>query len=583
MPVPSECQPIADAIANLTAQEQAQLSAMPGLAGVDKWRAMQQLGALRQQIADQQTALAQCLRDHAADLTAQVVVFDLPGNSGPNRIARAWQLASRGAIVKQTASVQAGQVVLTEILGSARQSFGITIEEVDHPTVNGPDFRSGPLPPLSGAGDAQDPAARIEIVILDPIVVTGDSLAQATPPLPLQLSFAAGASGTVSISVNGLSVLMNGGTISLTASGSASLAGGFPAFSSTPFTFSSALHVAPTFTMTPSTILEALPGTVPVLTMSGLVGAVVGSITSLLAESLADRAVQPLVALLNTMIMKRVAANLGLTELPPGAVLSVRELSADNDSITLTPVLGAFGTILTDFQPAAMASVPQLMSLALDASSLSTGDSLKASTQGHISLDSPAPTGGVTVLLSSDRADVIALTPSNLVVGEGVSGGSFTVNAVAGPLMAATSIDTTIRASLGAQTLSAPLAVRPEAPVTMITPSVVAVSPPPVSTDPTARVPGILSIDLYTPPPLPPGLVHGCVTLDGLTDTIITGLITMSPPVVAPIPLMFPPSPSAVPACYFSFTLGAAPHSDSVRITATTDGGTSKSIDVAVA
>ena len=33
MPVPSECQPIADAIANLTAQEQAQLSAMPGLAG----------------------------------------------------------------------------------------------------------------------------------------------------------------------------------------------------------------------------------------------------------------------------------------------------------------------------------------------------------------------------------------------------------------------------------------------------------------------------------------------------------------------------------------------------------------------
>jgi hypothetical protein len=229
---------------------------------------------------------------------------------------------------------------------------------------------------------------------------------------------------------------MNGGTISLTASGTASLAGGLPAFSSTPFTFSSALHVAPTFTMTPSTILEALPGTVPVLTMSGLVGAVVGSITSLLAESLADPAVQPLVALLNTMIMKRVAANLGLTELPPGVVLSVRELSADNDSITLTPVLGAFGTILTDFRPAAMASVPKLMSLALDASSLSTGDSLKASTQGHISLDSPAATGGVTVLLSSDRADVIALTPSNLVVGEGVSGGSFTVNALAQPLMA---------------------------------------------------------------------------------------------------------------------------------------------------
>jgi hypothetical protein len=92
-----------------------------------------------------------------------------------------------------------------------------------------------------------------------------------------------------------------------------------------------------------------------------------------------------------------------------------------------------------------------------------------------------------------------------------------------------------------------------------------------------------LSIDLYTPPPLPPGLIHGCVTLDGLTDVPVTGLITMSPPVVAPIPLMFPPNTGAVPACYFSFTLGAALHSDSVRITATTDGGASKSIDVAVA
>ena len=48
MPVPAECQPIANAIANLTAQEQAQLAALPGLVGVDKWRAMEQLGTLRQ-------------------------------------------------------------------------------------------------------------------------------------------------------------------------------------------------------------------------------------------------------------------------------------------------------------------------------------------------------------------------------------------------------------------------------------------------------------------------------------------------------------------------------------------------------
>jgi hypothetical protein len=261
--------------------------------------------------------------------------------------------------------------------------------------------------------------------------------------------------------------------------------------------------------MSPSTILEALPGTVPVLTMSGLVGAVVGMITPLLASSLADRAVQPLVGLLNRMIMKRVAATLGLTELPAGVVLSVRELAADNDTITLTPVLGAFGTILSDFQPAALAAAPKLISLTLDASSLSTGDPAKASARGHVSLDSPAPAGGVTVLLSSDRADVIALAPSSLVINGGASEGLFTVSAVGQPLMAATSVDTTVRASLGTQTLSAPMTVRPEAPTTTpFTPQTVPVSPPPVSTDPSARVPGVLSIDLYTAPPLSRGLVQ---------------------------------------------------------------------------
>jgi hypothetical protein len=47
MPTPPECQPIADGIADLAVQEQKQRDALPGLSGVDKWKAMETLGTLR--------------------------------------------------------------------------------------------------------------------------------------------------------------------------------------------------------------------------------------------------------------------------------------------------------------------------------------------------------------------------------------------------------------------------------------------------------------------------------------------------------------------------------------------------------
>jgi hypothetical protein len=64
-----ECQPIADQISTLNAQEQAKRDSLAALAGVDKWKAMQELGTLRQQIAEQQVLLEDCEKQHAADLT----------------------------------------------------------------------------------------------------------------------------------------------------------------------------------------------------------------------------------------------------------------------------------------------------------------------------------------------------------------------------------------------------------------------------------------------------------------------------------------------------------------------------------
>jgi hypothetical protein len=280
MPIPPECQPIADAIAELSVQEQNARDALPGLTGIDKWKKMQEIGTLRQQIAEQQALLANCEKQHAGDLETTVVIIDLPGNSGPNRIARAWQLTSDGQVVKQTVTVQNGVANLLGILGAARQSFGITIEETDHPTVNGPDFRSGPLP-VAVSPNNPDPIGRIEIVILDPILITAEAITQAAPALPISLSFSAGPVGTVTFSITDLRVDVGSGTVSLFAAGTVSGAS-FPFQTTSPFTFSNTLHIAPAFSMAPSTAVEALTGTVPVLSMPGLVGSIVQTLVPLL-------------------------------------------------------------------------------------------------------------------------------------------------------------------------------------------------------------------------------------------------------------------------------------------------------------
>jgi len=477
MPNSPECQPIVDTISNLISQEKTARDELVALTGVNKWKKMQELGTLRQQIAEQQRLLADCEKQHAADLATKVVIIDLPGNSGPNRIARTWQLSSDGQTLKQTVTVQNGVANLLGILGGARQSFAITIEETDHPTVNGPDFRSGPLP-LPVSPNSPDPIERIEIVILDPILITADAMTQAAPALPISLQFPAGPVGTLTFSITDLRIVVASGTVSLSASGTATGAT-FPFPTTSPFALNHTLHVAPSFTMAPSIVIEALPGTAPVLSMPGLVGSIVQSLVQLLSSSLIDRAVQPMVSLLNTIIAKRVAIVLGLPALPSGSVLSVRELQANDEGLTITPALGAFGTLLSDFQPQVPDAVVRLAALDVQPASIGTSGSAKSVAQGRVDLNAPAPPGGVNILLSCDRSDVIAIDPAVLFIAESVATGSFTLTGIGQPLMPPSHIDASVRASLGTQTVTAPLSIRPDNPATVVPAATTPVAPPP--------------------------------------------------------------------------------------------------------
>lgn len=471
MAIAPECQPIADALAALQAQEQVKLGDVPGLAGVDRWRAIQDLGVIRQQIAEQQAKLDVCQAQHVGDLPIEVVVFDLPGDSGPNRIARLWRMTPPEQSVKQTASVTAGATAVTIPTGDDRQRFGLTIEETDHPTVNGPDFRSGPLP--GQAINAADPAGRIEIVILDPFSFEVELVSRAAPPLPLTLSLTAAPIGAIQIQVSRLDWSAVGGMLLVTVTGTTTAP-----FMSSPFTLQANFHIAPSFAMTPSLALEVALVAPPRLDMTGMIGGLSATIADFLSANLLAPLTRPVASALNTTILKQTATNLGLAAVPSGSVLSVRQLTLDNMTLTVWPALAAFGTVLSNFQPPPSVVAARLAGLTVNPTSIGTSDPANRTAQGQVTLTDAAPAGGLTVLLSVDQPDVAQVVPALIAVAEGDLGGTFTVSGLAQPLGGPDHRDVTVRASLGDQTLAATLTVRPEPPATPPpSPDVAAVAP----------------------------------------------------------------------------------------------------------
>ena len=99
-------------------------------------------------------------------------------------------------------------------------------------------------------------------------------------------------------------------------------------------------------------------------------------------------------------------------------------------------------------------SAPSLTSLALNPSSVTAG----GSSQGTVTLSAAAPSGGVTVALSSSNAGVVYV-PSSITIPAGATGASFGV--ATSPVSAQTLV--TISASYGGVTKTSTLTVSPTA------------------------------------------------------------------------------------------------------------------------
>jgi hypothetical protein len=199
-----------------------------------------------------------------------------------------------------------------------------------------------------------------------------------------------------------------------------------------------------------------------------MVGSIVKDLTGFVSSNLLSSTIQPLIAVLNKLIVAQVAAALGLDALPSGAVLSVRQVSPGTGNILLEPSLAAFGTILSNFQPAAPDAAVQLALLELSPTSISSSDPSSRSAQGKVTLTGPAPTGGVTVMLSIDHPEVALVNPTQLAIVEGGTSATFSVSGTGQFLSPADHVDCTVTASLGQQTMTTPISVKRVAPETPV-------------------------------------------------------------------------------------------------------------------
>jgi hypothetical protein len=345
MSVPAGCQPIADEIEQLEQRLQTAQQGVADLAGADKWREIQEIGRLAGEIEDKRRELEECIFRTVPGYETEVAVLDLAGDTTLPYVGRLWSLPT-GAVQREveTGTVQGGRVSFRTAGSIPGAAIGISIHDEASSPSTGPLFRSGFLPSLP-PGSPADPAGLIEIGVPAPpaVPISQATLTASLPAVPFPVP---GASRPTT--VTGLSV-----TLGVPATGTATLGvaatvtPGFPVIGDLPVTYTLTFAVTPSMNMgatsevcvviapTPGT-LSTIPPAQPALSL----------VAASIEPELRQNVVQTIQSAINAAITTRTAGALGLTALPSGVVLSMRQVRITPAAATLFPALGAYGGLL---------------------------------------------------------------------------------------------------------------------------------------------------------------------------------------------------------------------------------------------
>ncbi len=343
------CQPFATAIAALETQRATIQAGLGALTPIDRWKALVLIGDLNRQILDQQEQLDACERQHLADYEAEVVALDTSGGPPASRMARLWSMDEVPTEL-ENAPVVGGVFHFASRLSGT--SVGITIEETGNPSVQGVDFRSGPLEELPRTSPA-DPGGRVEIVVGPTLNFAERDLIRwlqgiEIPTTSIEIPTLG---GKADITVSNLTVALLAGAIDVVASGTASITG--PLWGSQLAPFKLEVPISLSLPLTPDSDrgCDLLIQGSPSLTVSGPLGSVLTTLTQLLVDLIAGQSLPILRKAFNRAIPPAVATIFGLEKPPRLALISLRKFEITPAGVTIQPTIGAFGDALSTFMP----------------------------------------------------------------------------------------------------------------------------------------------------------------------------------------------------------------------------------------
>jgi hypothetical protein len=338
----------------LLEQQYAAASAAASAAvGAQAWTELAQAGPLLLQLDTEREELAACIKTHSAALTASVVVIDASGSQAPStQTATLWDLTSTGPVTVETVPIQAGAFGFAGPV-PASAAVSLAPDSAGDPSLIGVDFRSGPLPqPLAVT-------PRVEIVIAPKLTVSAQKLRgwastfQSTP----QDIGAGGFLGRLQAVVTAPTITFTTGAVRVDLTGTVTRAsGGAGAFlnlpSSMPFAAGIALSLAPgTDPYGRELVAVTLAGQNPIVLNLPGTQVIVDTILPLVTPFVGEQIRTSLSASINQLVPAAIERGLALASLPPATQLSLRSVAISEAGITIQPVLGAFGTLLSTFQP----------------------------------------------------------------------------------------------------------------------------------------------------------------------------------------------------------------------------------------
>jgi len=232
-------------------------------------------------------------------------------------------------------------ITVTSVVAGARVGAGF-------------DFRTGELP----AGTAQ---LRIELLYLPQVSVDAATLTAwgkqvQVPPAPI-------ATGLIG-SLTGVDVALAANQVTLTVHATvASAEGGIVPLSTTPTPVAVVIPVVIHPDVNPlgdpaAPLQVSIPGTGVSVMDGGLFGGLASAFAPLFLGFLTDQISHLATTWLNEQVPSVVAAAFALDELPAGVRVCVRSLLVTPEGITADLVVGAIGTVLTEFSPTNLKPAP---------------------------------------------------------------------------------------------------------------------------------------------------------------------------------------------------------------------------------